>query len=236
MRISELSERSGVATATIKFYLRERLLAAGELSSPNQASYSDAHLARLRLIRALIDVGGLSVPGARAVLDAIDDERMPLDWAFGVAQRALPRAFGSNDDAATDAAATDAAAPDGHGAGAAIVDGLIRDAGLSVSDENPGRGITARVLDRFEAVGHPELFDIVPAYLRAALIVAEADLDSVDANDTRARKAETVVVGTVLGDSLLAGLRRIAQEHVSHRRNPVPPELEDDEFLKENCT
>jgi hypothetical protein len=35
--------------------------------------------------------------------------------------------------------------------------------------------------------------------------------------------AETVVVGTVLGDALFAGLRRIAQEHSSHTMFPAPP-------------
>ncbi|MFG2601211.1 MerR family transcriptional regulator [Streptomyces sp. NPDC048462] len=32
---------------------------AGQLTSPNQASYDTGHERRLRLIRALLDVGGL---------------------------------------------------------------------------------------------------------------------------------------------------------------------------------
>ena len=93
MRISELSTRSGVAIPSIKFYLREGLIEAGERSSPNQASYDDRHVERLRLVRALIDVGGLSVASVRAVLAAVDDDSMPLDWAFGRAQRAIPGAL-----------------------------------------------------------------------------------------------------------------------------------------------
>ena len=61
MRIAELSTRSGTSIASIKYYLREGLLAPGTPTGRNQADYGEAHLYRLRLIRALIDVGGLSV-------------------------------------------------------------------------------------------------------------------------------------------------------------------------------
>nr|MDT0525976.1 MerR family DNA-binding transcriptional regulator [Streptomyces sp. DSM 41633] len=37
MRLAELSERSGVPTATIKYYLREGLLPAGRRISATQA-------------------------------------------------------------------------------------------------------------------------------------------------------------------------------------------------------
>ena len=61
MRVAELSRRSGVSVASIKYYLREGLLPPGELTSPNQAHYDEEHLRRLRLVRALLDVGGLTV-------------------------------------------------------------------------------------------------------------------------------------------------------------------------------
>ena len=78
MRVGELSRRSGVSVASIKYYLREGLLPAGERTSPNQASYDDGHLRRLRMIRALIDVGGLSVVATRDVPAAVDDPDLPL--------------------------------------------------------------------------------------------------------------------------------------------------------------
>src|SRR5260370_17144359 len=70
MRIAELSRDSGVPVPTIKYYVREGLLPPGELTSPNQAQYNDAHLRRLKLIRALCDVGGLSVAAMRDLLAA----------------------------------------------------------------------------------------------------------------------------------------------------------------------
>ena len=65
----------------------------------------------------------------------------------------------------------------------------------------------------------------LPGYARAVEVVAEADLDCVTKNldSGPATAAQTVVVGTVLGDALLAGLRRMAQESESHRRfGPTP--------------
>ncbi|MET1074743.1 MAG: MerR family transcriptional regulator, partial [Umezawaea sp.] len=52
MRMAELSAESGVPVATIKYYLREGLVPAGELTSPNQAQYQARHLQRLKLVRA----------------------------------------------------------------------------------------------------------------------------------------------------------------------------------------
>lgn len=78
MRISELSRRCGVSTGTIKFYLREGLLPAGELTARTQARYDDAHVERLLLIRALLGPGRLTVAAARRVLAALD--RRDADW------------------------------------------------------------------------------------------------------------------------------------------------------------
>lgn len=78
MRISELSHASGVSIPTIKYYLREGLLQPGSRSAPNQAQYDQGHIHRLRLIRVLMDVGGLGVAGVRSTLEAIADERLPM--------------------------------------------------------------------------------------------------------------------------------------------------------------
>lgn len=209
MRMSELSDRSGVAVPSIKFYLRESLLPPGEYSSPNQASYGDDHVQRLRLVRALIDVGGLSVSAVRAVLAAVDDTELPLDWAFGLAQHAIPGGVPITE-------------PEADGRGAAQVQRALDDAGWQISATNPGRAMSARVLDSYERLGHERLIEVLPAYLRAAEIVAEADLQAVADAPDRAAMVETVVVGTVLGDTLLAGLRRMAQERASDEYFPAP--------------
>lgn len=200
MRMAELSTVSTVAVATIKFYLREHLLPAGERTAPNQADYGEQHVRRLRLIRGLLDVGGLSVAEAHRVLDALDSDQ-PLQHTFGVAQEAVSEHI---DPATVPAEAL------------ARVD-LVID-GWFVSPENPGRLAAAQVVASLEDIGHLEARGWVERYAAAALLIAEADLDEIDAIPDREGKAETVVVGTVLGDALLSGLRRAAQEHVSALR------------------
>ena len=210
--MAELSERSGVAVPTIKFYLREQLLAAGERTSPNQAAYDERHVDRLRLVRALLDVGGLTVSAARDVLAAIDNTDMPLDWAFGIAQQALPPV----------------AAGEGDDVEAQNVEALLAERGWRIDPDNPGRATAARVLARYERLGLGHLRETAGEYLRAAEIVAAADLAAVAAAPDRATQVETVVVGTVLGDALFAGFRRLAQEQRSHTLySPEGTECED---------
>ena len=89
---------------------------------------------------------------------------------------------------------------------------------------NPGLALAARVLDTYAELG---LESITTAVLEpgadAAQLVAGADLAAVaSAAPDTAAMTRVVAVGTVLGDSLLAGLRRIAQEAESFRRFPLP--------------
>ena len=210
MRMSELSERSGLPVASIKYYQREGLVPLGEHTSANQSQYDENHVERLRLVRAIIEVGGLSVASAKAVLAAIDATDMPLDWAFGVAQRAASKALPVIDIAPSERASQ-------------RVSDLVTSRGWTLYGRNPGPAIAARVLESYEALGHTELLETVDAYADAALIVAAADLAAVGASAQRAAMTETVVIGTVLGDALFAGLRRMAQEHLSHTLFSAPP-------------
>src|SRR4029450_10954785 len=89
MRISELSQASGVPVATIKYYLREGLLHEGQLTSATQAQYDQSHLARLRLVRALLGAGGLSVAAARDVLDRLAQPPASMHDLLGEVQRLL---------------------------------------------------------------------------------------------------------------------------------------------------
>lgn len=91
MRLSELSEESGVSTATIKYYLREGLLPPGHRVHATRASYDASHLRRLRLVRALIQVGKIPVATAREILAAVDDDSLGLTMRLGAALWALPR-------------------------------------------------------------------------------------------------------------------------------------------------
>ena len=209
MKMSQLCEASGVSVPSIKFYLREGLLPAGERTSATQAEYGPEHVERLRLIRALIDIGGLSVATAQRVLEAIDSPDLPLSYVFGVAQYAI-----SDTSLYADV-------PEGS-AGTTQVNDLIESTGWLVSDENPGRRGAARVLDTYADLGQSHIGEHLAAYAEAAELIARADLAAVAHHADVADMAETVVVGTVLGDALNASLRRMAQEHVSYQVFPAP--------------
>ncbi len=198
MRISELSQRSGVTMASIKYYTREGLLPAGERTGYNQTDYGEQHLARLRLLRALIEAGGLTIAHARTVLTAIDDDSLPVYDTLGIAQGAI-------------AGADSPASPESR---ARLLE-LAAARGWRVHPDNPGVDLAAGILDRYSELGRDDLADALPGYLDAAETIAAADLDVTPMAGDRARAAETVVVGTVLGDTLVAGLRRMAQQHLS---------------------
>lgn len=195
MRIAELASRSGTSAASIKHYAREGLL-AGDRVGYNRTDYAEHHVARLRLISALLHHGGLSVAGVRDVLAAIDDEALPIEATMAVAQHALPRR---------------ASAP--SAASVAAVRAAVDERGWCVEDDNPGIALAAATLDRYREIGRDDLARITAEHLDAAASLAAADLRLVAESGSRDRMAETVVVGTVLGDALNAGLRRIAQEH-----------------------
>jgi DNA-binding transcriptional MerR regulator len=212
MRMGELSRRSGVSVPTIKYYLREGLLPAGTATSPNQADYGDGHLRRLRVIRALIDVGGLSVTAAREVLAAVDDPAVTGHALLGVAHRAVaPSRRGRRDTDEWRAARAEAAA-------------VAARRGWRVSPDAPALDQLADVITAARALGLDELLAGIDTYAEAADAVARYDLGTVV---TRARRAapgdepaqmvETVITGTVLGESLLTGLRLLAQEAASAR-------------------
>ena len=205
MKMAELSSASGIPIATIKYYQREQLLPAGVKSGPNQATYSDAHARRLGLVRAMIEVGRLSITSVREVLAAID-AREPLLSAFAVAQQALSEPLSASD---IDSGAL------------GKIDDTI--AGWRVSPENPGRLAAARVLQSFGELGQLDQAGWFARYAEAAMLAAAADLDEVDARDGRDAKAEIVVIGTILGDALFSGLRRAAQEHVASARYAATP-------------
>ena len=89
MRISALSAQTGIPVATIKFYLRENLLHEGIRTAATQAQYDESHVARLRLIRALLGPGGLSIAAAHRVIGAIEEPPDSLHELLGVAATAV---------------------------------------------------------------------------------------------------------------------------------------------------
>ncbi len=73
MRMRELETRSGVGRETIRFYIREGLLPEPARAARNSASYSEAHVTRLSLIKRLQEERFLPLAVIRGLLDGEDD-------------------------------------------------------------------------------------------------------------------------------------------------------------------
>lgn len=199
MRISELSRRSGVPVGTVKYYLREGLLPAGEPTAATQAQYSDEHVARLGLIRALLGVGGLSVAAAREVLAAVDDPTMSAHDMIGAAHGALPPR----------------SADDRPGLGTALAH--VRRWGWQVHDDTPAVILLAQALAALEAAGFDTPDSMLDRYAQAAHELGEQDVAEVPM-DSPTEAVRFVVIGTLLMEPVLLALRRLAHEDVSTRR------------------
>ena len=195
MRISELSERTGVPIATLKYYLREGLLMPGRSTGATRSDYDERHVGRVRLVRALVEVGGLSIAATGTVLAALEDPaERPVD-VIGRAHAALP-----SPTAATDQTRVDA---------------LLARLGWEAGGTNPGRPALAAALDAVEAAGLAVPDTALDRYAHACEEVARVDLDGVLRQRDLSAVLHTVVVGTVLLDPVLSALRRLAQEHVT---------------------
>ncbi|TGB10789.1 MerR family transcriptional regulator [Streptomyces sp. MZ04] len=204
MRIGELSRRTGVPVPTIKYYVREGLLPQGELTSPNQAHYGEAHERRLRLIRALLEVGGLKVAAIAEVLGAVDDPARPLHKVLGAAADRLGAAGAAEDDAEAEAAQ-------------AAVEQLIARRGWQAHESNPAAADLSRALAAMGRVGHGAFTELLDEYADAAELVARADLGYVDRRVAVEDLVESVVIGTVLGEVVFNAMRRLAHVDASAR-------------------
>lgn len=204
MRIGELSNRSGVPVPTIKFYVREGLLPAGQLTSPNQASYDSDHERRLRLIRALLDVGGLSLAAIGDVLRVVEDPAQPVHKVLGAAAKRLAPVHG------------DGPGPELEDAREEVAE-LLERRGWRAEAHGPAGESLAEVIVALRRAGHGGFVELLDDYAAAAEPVARADLDYVGRRVAREDLVESVVVGTVLGEAMFGALRRLAHADASAR-------------------
>lgn len=200
MRISELERRSGVPSATIKYYLREGLLPPGELTSTTQAQYDDDHVTRLRLVRALVGPAGLSIARTREVLRIIDRPTDDLFSALGEVQHVINDEQEETDDAAAHA--------------------LIDRAGWLIDPASPEIGALAAALRALDDAGFEVPDGVMKTYIAATGSIASAELAHMSPH--RPDALRYVVLGTILAGPLIAVMRRLAEQDAALRRLAPP--------------
>ncbi|MEV7211825.1 MerR family transcriptional regulator [Kitasatospora cineracea] len=247
MRLADLGERSGVPLATVKYYLREGLLPPGRRINATRAEYDESHLRRLRLVRAMIQVGRIPVATVREVLAHVDDDSLGLTVRLGAALWALPHPAGEAPATAPpDATApprdgeaddpreeTDAprgespgphrAATDPHRAAAGLlVDELLTRLGWSAARElgplSPAHRALVTTLATLHRLGYPLGADDLVPYARTMEQAAAHDLDRMEQLPTHREQTEYAVASAALFDPVLLNLRRLAQCEESNRR------------------
>ncbi|MGP8298885.1 MerR family transcriptional regulator [Streptomyces inhibens] len=210
MRLAELSERSGVSTATIKYYLRERLLPPGRRITATQSEYDAEHLRRLRLVRALIQVGRIPVSTAREVLAAVEDDARDQLSRLGTAIEALPH--GPEPDESDPSTAV------GRRTATELLRRLDWHFNLEIADGFPAFRMLVAAIAALHRLGYAcDIAHLLP-YAHRAEQLAVVDLDLVEEFGTPAEQVEAAVALTVLYEPVLLSLRRLAEAEESNRR------------------
>lgn len=191
MRIGELSARTGVPVPTIKFYLREGLLPAGERTSATQARYDDRHVERLTLVRVLIESARLSIAQVRRVVTLLDDP--PADT--------LELLAGVQEAVAEPVPAVD------EGPARALLAGW----GWSVDPSCDGQvAVLAAALDAVRTAGFEMPTGMLDRYGQAMRDVARAEIAAMPIDSAQAAVRYTIL-GAMLFEPVLLALRRLAE-------------------------
>lgn len=206
MRISELSEASRLPVATIKYYLRERLLPSGEKRTQRLTEYDDRHVRRLGLLRLLREVGQVPVEALRRLVQETEATETSIHELFTAAATALApvppppselRPFTRD-----------------------MADQLIAAAGWNeVSPDHPDRENLAALLEQVATYDtHPRDPGEITPYLGFADEIARYEIAHLDQSKDRLGLLEEMVVGQVVFGEVLATLRRLAEAHHSYGR------------------
>jgi len=200
MRLAELSARSGLSTATIKYYVRVGLLPPGRTQSSTWATYDESHLRRLRLVRALSEVADLSLEEVRRVVDAVDASSSNHE-ARGAAQWFLSPPLHQEPSADS----------------LKRVEDLLHRQDWHLAAESPHRRTLAVALDTLDALGFAATDEILDTYACAIASVAEIEVARITTETDPFVAAERLVIGTLLYEPVLLTLRRMAHEVASAR-------------------
>jgi DNA-binding transcriptional MerR regulator len=210
MRLAELSERSGVSTATIKYYLREGLLPPGRQLNATTAEYDEEHLRRLRLVRAMIQVGRIPVTTVREVLGHVDDDSLGRTIRLGAALWALPQVPEPEEE--------DEFVQAAHREIGALLDRLGWRNAERLSTISPAYRSLVVAVAAFRRLGYGWGAEQLAPYAELMHRTAVLDLDNMEAYPSEPERVEFAVLGAILNEPVLRALHRLAQEEESARR------------------
>jgi len=207
MRIAELSRTSGVPVPSIKYYLRAGLLPPGERTAPNQADYTEKHLHRLKLIRALIEVGGLSIAAVGDLLTSLDARGDNLNEAVGTAIKATLPATTSSDSGFLDEATR-------------LVHRVLEKRGWQEYGPTQVETLISAV-ETFQRLGQPDIEMIIELYADLVERLVPKEIEWITTRDNTDAVVEAAIIGTFIGGRAFSALRSLGHEAESRKRLPL---------------
>ncbi|MEO5779606.1 MAG: MerR family transcriptional regulator [Arthrobacter oryzae] len=201
MQLKELSERTAVTPASIKYYLREGLLPAGESVHPTRSQYSDQHVGRLKLIQALRQVVGLNIGQIRGIVGLADGGAPRLELLAAV-QRTVLGLDGADDDGTS---------------GTEPGDAVVRLRNWPDAPSDARTALNAHVAHMAD-LGVPLPLELLDAYSSALDAVANMDISATVAPRDVDELILTAAVGMHLHSELVRRLLAFAQASHGIRR------------------
>jgi DNA-binding transcriptional MerR regulator len=200
MLVSELADRAEVSLATVKYYLREGLLPAGETTGPRRAEYDETHVRRLRVLRLLREVGGVPVTSLRQVVDALDDESLPVPEVMTVVADVISDV--------PEAEFQDPVSLD-------LVDEVFARIGWDhIRAESIDRQRLASLVSLLNAPGPlAASLEILSFYAGAADQIARTEVEMLDSTVERSQLLEQLVTGSVVYGQVFGLLRQLGEQH-----------------------
>lgn len=214
MKISELSARTGISIPTLKFYLRENLLRAGDLSAPNQADYGEAHVRRAILVRTLREIAGLSIAKIATITNALDHG----ESVYEVMGKTVDSLGGQTLAALTPA----------QERAAEEIDRYLESLGLPARPESLARHQLIAAFTSIRELLFPEIrAEFLFPYSRAAMDLSRMERAAMPGMfELEPEQAiEKAVLGLALFEPILLAFRRLAHEQIV--KETLGPKSED---------
>jgi DNA-binding transcriptional MerR regulator len=208
MLVSELAERAEVPVATVKYYLREGLLPPGDVTGPRRAEYDESHLRRLRILRALREVGGAPVSALQVIVDAVEDDSVPMHEVVCQISDALSPPLPVEDH--------------DHAASPEVTAALAGVGWTGVRDDAAAR---QRLNELVQLVGDELLTvdaEILGYYAHLADALCRTELALIDTTKDRRGRLEDMVVGEAVFGDILTLFRRMGHEHYHEQSSREP--------------
>lgn len=200
MQLKELSGRTGISAASIKFYLREGLLPPGESVHATRANYSERHVKRLELIHALRQIVHLNIEQIGSILSMADDGAPPLALLAQVQRVVLGLS-----------------ANDGKVARTPAGDAVVHLRSWPDADSD-ARGALDRHVVLMESLGIKLPLELLDAYSRAVDQIAGLDLELTTATCDTDDVIRTAAIGMHMHSQLILKLLGLAQASHAMRR------------------